>query len=205
LKKVAGKPVKGWNPFHPKKPVLPPINKEDAIDFVSALTNKLINKNKFDDIKVCLKDNEKVAGQVQVALQDFEKKNLRGVLAGIKAIGGILQEVPEDVNDCIAIKSDVDRIVAWAAIFKQPLNFAKTVGGNVKKNLVDILQDVATNAKDVSKDDWKGAGRTIADIMIKSLGPVPELEFVGEEDNSFVDQIDNLDIDNFANKNLSSD
>ena len=141
-------------------------------------------------------DNEEVASQLGVALTDFKKKNLRGVLAGIKTIGGVFQGVETDVNDCIAAKSDLDRIKVWASIFKHPLTVAKTIGGNVRKNYVKITKDIANNAKAFKRGNWDRAGKTIADLMIQALGPVPPAE---EEDVvSFVDQIDNVDIDELA-------
>jgi len=140
-----------------------------------------------------LADNEEVASQLGVALTDFKKKNLRGVLAGIKTIGGVLQGVDTDVNDCIAAKSDLDRIKVWASIFKHPFRVVKTIGGNVRKNYVKITKDISNNAKAFKRGNWDRAGKTIADLMIQALGPVPSAE-----EESLVDQIDNVDIDELA-------
>ena len=180
------------------------VTKVQAEKFLSGLFAGLVQEGNLKDIQACMADDEEVATQVSEALAYFDKKTLGGILAGIKAIGDLLPSIPKDVQECRAMKSDVERIEKWASILKQPIALVHTVGKNVRKNFVTILQDIASGAKDLSQGDSAGAGGVVADIMIQALGPVPEAETEDEEE-SFVDQIDEVDIDSFADGNKSSE
>ena len=177
------------------------VAEEEAVEFLSGVVDGLIQEDHFENIQKCLADDKEVATQVSIALTDFKKQNLRGVLAGIKVIGDLLPSIPTDAEECRAVKSDFARIGKWASILKNPFSLVKTVGKNLRKNYVAVLQDVATEAKDFANGDSRGAGEIVADIMIQALGPVP----AAKKDTSYVNQIDEIDIDSFAQGNLTSE
>lgn len=96
------------------------VSKSQAVQFLSGLFTGLIKEDHLANIQACMADEPEVATQVSAALTDFEKRDLDGILNGIKAIGDLLPSLPKDVKDCRAVKSDFARIGRWAAILEDP-------------------------------------------------------------------------------------
>ena len=144
--------------------------------FLAGIVEGLIQKNDFAEIQVCLVDQVGLVGEITTAIEDFKKGDMFSILAGVQEMGVILQEIPADLGDCVAMKPDVDRIEVWAAIFKDPKALIATVIRNSMFHLAEIGADISQAVTDILADDFMAVGNDIADLLVLQLGPVPELK-----------------------------
>ena len=142
--------------------------------YIAGLIDGLVEGNHFDQIEHCLKDTETLASEATIAIDDFKKKDLEDILKGVEEIGLILQQLPDDTTDCVAMKPEIDRIVKWSDIFKHPAQLIQKVLVNVVMHIGQIGKDISTIAEDIDKHDDYGAGKATADLLIQNLGPVPQ-------------------------------
>ena len=148
---------------------------KDVIAFTDGLIFGLIQKNDFEALNTCLTDAQDLAEDIQQALAHFAKKDLFDILEGIKDIGKALSDLEKDVGDCKAIKPDIDRIKAWAVIFKQPKKLMETIVTNTLVHGPQIYGDIAKMITDIGAHQMHNTGEDIADILVTAIGPIPEI------------------------------
>uniref|UniRef100_A0A7S3CRK9 Uncharacterized protein n=1 Tax=Strombidium rassoulzadegani TaxID=1082188 RepID=A0A7S3CRK9_9SPIT len=149
------------------------INVQDAEQFLGGVIFGLIQKDDLSEIKQCLTDAEGVEEEVNKAIEYFAKGDVQDILLGIEEMGKLLQELPTDLKECVAMKSDLERIETWAAIFKNPLELLKTVTTNLIKDYAKIFADVSKTTSDIGEAKYYNAGEDIADVLVLTLGAVP--------------------------------
>ena len=152
------------------------INIEQAEEFLGGIIMGLIQKDDLKAIETCLKDGETVEKEVNEAITDFMKGDLDDILAGITVLGNLIQELPQDLGDCEAIQGDITRIEKWASIFSDPKKLMTTVVENLIKHYGSIFSDIDKTSGDIAKADYFSAGEDIADVLVLTLGAVPEAE-----------------------------
>ena len=145
-------------------------------EFIAGLVFGLVQKDDLKLIETCLKDGDTLTKEVTIALQDFAKKDLQDILAGVSEIGVVLQQLPQDLGDCTGMQPDIQRIENWAQIFKDPKLLIQTVTSNIIKNYKEITTDIASTYSDIQAQNFYNAGVDIADLMIANLGPVPKAD-----------------------------
>ena len=144
----------------------------DVEHFVAGLVFGLVDHNDFPYIQTCLSDAKTLDEEITQAIADFAKKDIYSILDGIKMIGKALTELPKDLGECKEMQTDLKLIENWAQIFKHPLALAKTLTGNVWKNLPQIYSDVNQLMTDLTAHEMDDAGKEVADILVLALGPV---------------------------------
>ena len=152
----------------------PMMTPTDVIGFVDGLVFGLIQKEDLPEIQTCLQHAPEIADQLTQAISDLEKKDFADIIKAIGEFGAIIQELPQDLSDCEAMQGDIKRIENWAQIFTHPTELIATLTKNVISNWGGITTDINKVTTDFSSSDFKGAGEDIADVLVLSLGPVPE-------------------------------
>lgn len=152
----------------------PMIDPSQVINFMDGLILGLTQKEDLKEITQCLTHVSDLATQITAAVEDFEKGDLEDILKGVGEIGTIIQNVPNDFQDCTSMQGDLDRITKWGQIFKDPVKLAQVLGTNVIAHFTQITADVQKIPTDFTSGQYKDAGEDIADIMVQALGPVPE-------------------------------
>ena len=154
---------------------IPPIPVTQIEEFLGGLVYGLIQKDDLKEIESCMTDADQVEKEVMEALNDIMKGDIEDILAGVEVIGTLLTELPADFKDCQATQADFQRISNWLqAIVADPLTFAKTVTVNLVKNFPKITDDISATSADIGKNDYYTAGEDISDILVLTVGPVPE-------------------------------
>ena len=146
----------------------------DVVDFMDGLVFGLLQKEDLPEIQSCLQHAPDIAKQITSAVEDFEKKDMADIIKGISEIGAIIQNLPEDFKDCEAMDGDIKRIEKWGKIFENPTQLIMTLTQNVVAHFSGISGDISKISTDFSSAQYKSAGEDIADIMVLSIGPVPE-------------------------------
>merc|ERR1719453_2603358 len=137
--------------------------------FVAGLLQGLIRKDDMSEIEQCMGDAKGLVDDITEAVNDFKQKDISHIVAGIQEIGKIIQELPDELNECKAIQGDIQRIEKWASIFKNPLVLVPNLIANVTTHLGAILKDVGSIQSDFAANKFEAAGETSLTSWFKSL------------------------------------
>ena len=85
----------------------------------------------------------------------------------------MIPQLTTDLSNCQGMEADVARVEKWAEIFANPTVLAPTLVKNVLKNYKVIESDISDLSTEIAADDFYKVGIEIADVMVKSVGPVP--------------------------------
>ena len=152
------------------------INIQEAEEILGGLLYGLIQKDDLSKIELCLKDADVVEQEINEAVEDFMKGDVTDILAGVTVIGKLIQELPVDLKDCQGMESDIARIEKWGEIFTDPTQLMQTVVQNLLTNYGAIFGDITKTSGDIAKADYYTAGEDIADVLVLTLGAVPQLD-----------------------------
>jgi len=72
------------------------------------------------------------------------------------------------------MKDDEARIEKWSAIFNDKGQLVQTIMANAMANISGLKADIGMISTDINKSDFKDLGMDMADILTKTLGPVPQ-------------------------------
>ena len=157
----------------------------DVEQFVAGLVFGLIQKNDLAKIQQCLTDADSIADQITNVIAEFKAGDVADIIKAVGDIGGIIQNLPNDLADCKDMQGDVSRIEKWGEIFAHPSQLISTITQQVLMHYQDIMKDVGEISSDFSSKSWNAAGNAIGDLLIQILGKVPEkvlaeLELIAE-------------------------
>ena len=148
-------------------------NLQEVEEFVNGLLTGLVQDDSLTKVQACLKDAKSVEVDMSTAIADFEKKDLADIIAGAQVMYHLLQSIDTDISDCEGMKDDAARIENWAKIFQNPSQLVQTIMANAVANMSGLKADIEKIPVDVSSGDMKDLGMDVADILTKTLGPVP--------------------------------
>lgn len=151
-------------------------NITDVENFLNGLFTGLVQDDNLSHIQTCLKDVKDVKAEMTEAVTDFEKKDIADIIAGAQVVYKLLQGINVDIADCKGMEVDAARIQKWSEIFKDPQQLVQTIFGNAMANMSGLKADIERLPIDVQGDDYKDLGMDVADIMTKTLGPVPDAD-----------------------------
>lgn len=149
------------------------IGPEDVAEFIAGIIEGMIGSNDLPEIQKCLTDASGLEKEIAEAIADFEKGDVGDIIAGIQIMVGVVQEFPQDLQNCEGIQGDIARIEKWAAIFEDPQKLVETLITNTIKNHSAVLADVSKIQSDAAANQWMDCGKDIGNLLILELGPVP--------------------------------
>uniref|UniRef100_A0A7S3IPZ2 Uncharacterized protein n=1 Tax=Strombidium inclinatum TaxID=197538 RepID=A0A7S3IPZ2_9SPIT len=148
-------------------------NLADTEEFIAGLIYGLVNDDDLSEIQQCLQGGQQLEDEIETAVADFKKKDITDIIAGIEVIGQIVQEFPTDLENCKNMQGDIDRIEAWAQIFKDPKQLVKTMTVNFMKNKTPIIGNATAVASDWAAENYYQSGDDIANVLVLAIGAVP--------------------------------
>jgi hypothetical protein len=92
------------------------------------------NAEGFNDIAKCVTDLENVLGDAETAVKDFKAGGATNVVAGLKAMGDLINQAQAGMKDCSSTTADWDRLKAMAAVISSPKSFVYHVGKDLLIN-----------------------------------------------------------------------
>jgi len=124
-----------------------------------------------------------VFGDAKTAVEDFKKKDVSDVIAGIKKIAEMMQVIQQGMKDCSHLKADWAKLAKMSAIFSNPETFAYHVGKDLLINGVQIYGEISTAVEDYEKAQWGDFGYNIGEAAAKTLiGGQSHLQLTAEDD-----------------------
>lgn len=85
----------------------------DVEQFVSGLIFGLIQKNDLQKIQQCLSDADSIADKLTNVIAEFKAGDVADIIKAIGDIGGIIEGLPNDLQDCKDMQPDIQRIEKW--------------------------------------------------------------------------------------------
>ena len=144
-------------------------------ELLGGLIYGLIQKDDLKYIETCMTDSDHVVAQINEAVGDFMKEDVQDIIAGVQVLATLAAELPDDFNDCKAMEADATKISNWAkGLAANPGATAAMVATNVIKNISGILDDINKSSSDIASGDYYTAGQDIADVVILTVGAIPE-------------------------------
>ena len=148
---------------------------DNAEEFIAGMIFGLIQKDDLSNIQACLTDADSLEKQIEEAVADLSKGDFNDLVAGAKILMQIISELPTDLKNCQAIQGDINRIVSWANKFSDPAVFIETVTKNVLAHFSAITSDITKATSDFNGAKFYDAGNDVADVLVQTLGQVPEV------------------------------
>ena len=74
-----------------------PIDPLDVKYFIDGMIEVFVQKDDFNEIDKCFKDTTNIEPQLAEAIQLIMKKDIPDILAAVKIIGQIIQEIPDQL------------------------------------------------------------------------------------------------------------
>ena len=140
-------------------------------ELLGGLIFGLIEKDDLKEIETCMTDTDKVVEQVNEAVGDLMKEDVKDIINGVQILATIAAELPEDVKDCKGMEADATKLSNWAkGLAADPAKTASMVATNVIKNFSGILDDINKSSSDISSGDYYTAGTDIADVVVLVVG-----------------------------------
>lgn len=87
--------------------------KGGAEKVIAGVVDALIKKDNLSEIAECMKDSLEVAEEVTEIVNLLKKKGIHDTIEAVKAMGGLLDSVPAEVQACKAMHEDFARIVEY--------------------------------------------------------------------------------------------
>lgn len=152
-------------------------------EIVGGILKGAIDAEGFTDINSCIKDAETVFADAKLAIDDFKKKDVSDVIAGIKEVAELMKVVKNGMQDCSSIKADWEKLVKMISIFDSPTSFAYHVGKDLMVNGVQIYEEITTAVSDYEQAKWGDFGYQIGQAAAKTLLGEEQLPIFATQDS----------------------
>ena len=125
----------------------------------------------------CIADIKTIYGDVEVAVDDFKKKDVQDIIAGLKELQTVWGLLPQAKTDCLS-SSDVKKMTLIADALQKPFNF-EYAKSKLLVNNADIQADVEGLVENFEAGKFEEAGALIGSISQKTMKGA-ELQKVAE-------------------------
>ena len=141
--------------------------------FLAGIAEGVFAVNHLNKINVCFKDLTKMAVDLPPIIADLKSKSLAKIPDALMHVGNILIEAPRDFNDCRQVQHDFARISAWLAPIKaDPKTAGALMWANIMANYVPMIHDLDLMNQALAKNNIRGAGQDVAEILKLGMGPI---------------------------------
>ena len=118
---------------------------ENLGQLVGGLLTGALHQEDLDDFVDCtVKDGEKVVGDVEKALSEFETMSLAGVTAGLTDVADVFTTVASGIKECSTSPDiqKIEKIIEMLKTLSNPTDFAMHVGKDIIFNGKDIFNEI---------------------------------------------------------------
>ena len=134
-------------------------------ELVAGIVEGFIKKDDLMEIEQCLENGDRLEAKVEQIIEDLPTLNISKIIDAIKVMADIVEELPQDLEDCKNISGDLHKITDWA----QSIDFSK-IPGNTLQHLTEIAADVQKQVADWQTGNYYEVGETVTDILFLVLG-----------------------------------
>ena len=141
------------------------INLPQTEELVAGILQGFSGNDDLPVIQTCIENGPKIESEIEQIVSDFAKKDVTDIIKAIQETLDLINEFPQDLQDCTKIEPDIDLVGDWAKNVK-----ISKIPGNVVKHLLGITKDINKIQDQWSAQQFQDAGMTVDDILFKVLG-----------------------------------
>ena len=148
---------------------LPPVD-PFVPDFTAGLIKGFTGNDHRVELEGCMTDVEPLSHDIVEALNDLKHFHVMKVASDL---GNFIWMLPDAVKTCgelTTLESDVDALLTWASVLKEPLKVSKIAAKNWIFHGTEIKADIEKEEADWAAADYYSAGQDTAAVL---LGLVP--------------------------------
>lgn len=127
----------------------------------------------LDNMEACIVGADDIISSVTRAVQDFERKNARSILAGLREMGRVVREIPPTLKGCKNIRADWAKLAKLGVSFRSPWAYFFHLIRDLIVNGVAITREIIDSISQFRNKAWKAFGIDIGMALAKL--------FIGEE------------------------
>ena len=142
----------------------------DAPKFVAGLVNGILHVNKLSEIEQCFAGSTNIVKEMADAVKAFAKGDTAGYIEGVKDLGMIVAELPSAFAGCTTMKSDLEKLKAWAKIFVHPIDLATKITKNLIFHFSSIKTDFKNGVAEFKAEHYYEAGTQFGFGIVECIG-----------------------------------
>lgn len=147
------------------------LNTAEVAEITEGVLAGALKTEDLNDYVDCLKDSEKVVGDIEDAVISFEKESISGVSKGLEDIADALTVVSTAMKTCSQSK-DIEKLQKLEQMleqFKTPKSFAMHIGKDILVNGKDIYTQIKDAISNYKAADYEAFGEDIGDALALTL------------------------------------
>lgn len=155
-----------WNPFKTKLPKID-LSKEQVFQIVQGVLFGALDTADLDDYITCIQDSEEVVEDIEDAVKNFKRENVRGVTKGFSNLASALTTVSSAIGKCSQQK-DIDQVKKLEEMlltFKNPKSFAFHIGKDLLYNGKSIYKEISDAINQYEAGNLQAFGEDIGNIL----------------------------------------
>uniref|UniRef100_A0A7S3IAK2 Uncharacterized protein n=1 Tax=Fabrea salina TaxID=342563 RepID=A0A7S3IAK2_9CILI len=149
-----------------------PVGKE-ILDIFLGIVAGIAHDFGFDSIDACITDVDKSVQDFIDAVKNFKRKDIRGIIDGLKDTANGVRSLPNDIRECAKAAKDAEKVAAniekAVAAFTDPIYLAWHVTTTLILNGREIGEEIFTAVYDWETKDFYHFGYYIGEAMFKIL------------------------------------
>ena len=146
------------------KTALPPV--DSVPDFTAGLIYGFTGNDHRVELEGCMTDTTTIVDDAKTFLGDLKGLHL---IEGLEDAGKIVWDLPNALESCEKLgqlQDDVNTMLGWAEILKEPTHAMKVASKNWLFHGVEIKKDIADEEADWAKKDYYSAGQDTAAALL---------------------------------------
>jgi len=132
------------------------------MDYLAGFIGEFTGNNHLQELETCYTGGQGFIEDVKKFLHDIESSDY---IAAVADIGPLITELPEALNDCKNMTTDIAKIEEWALVFTEPYALMQETVTNYMANGTDIMANLAKEKHDWAAGNYYEAGLDSAKVM----------------------------------------
>jgi hypothetical protein len=141
----------------------------DVTQFLGGFFDEWEMENNLDELEVCTTDAE---GTIDLAFKVQEELANGQHVQAAKDMAAFTSKIQTTIADCKSMQDDLNRIKAWASIFKDQTELVSTITKNVLKHPTAFAKDAKKAEADWMAGLYHDAGTDFAELLTLGVGKV---------------------------------
>jgi len=139
--------------------------KTDILNFAQGFLQGVGHSHAFDEIKVCIADDESIMKDLETGIVDIRTKNPEKVKAGVQLIGQATQMIPAAAVACRVADAEIQKLIQLVHSFTDPKTFFYFVGKSLLINRVEVIHEVEGAVNAFEDKNMTGFGFWVGSAM----------------------------------------
>lgn len=96
----------------------------EVIDIVTGLVEGVTKSGDLEELQGCISDTEFLTYNIEKSVNELRKGGVGGVTSAIMSMKELIENIPQSLDRCVKLGSDINKFRRWANIFSKPVELA---------------------------------------------------------------------------------